>query len=369
MIVVARRNLFQEPLRLFLSAVGVALAFTLILLLGGVQQGLNEQVTAYLDNTPLDLLVAQEGVENLLGATSLLPPGTEARVAAVEGVADVVPIVSQFVILDLKGKKVTAYLVGYDPERGGGPWALAAGREPRAGDEVVFDQVLAANQGLQVGDRVDIMGKQFTIVGLSSGTTSWMAGFFFLTQAAAQDLLLMPGATNFLLVSVAPGQSPEVVRDRLAAGVPGIEVLLRETVAANDLKLLVEIFGIVMGMMVAIAFGVGTLIVGMVLYTATMDRRREYGVLKALGARNRHLYLLVTVQALTATGLGLLMGLALTWLAAWAISAAYPQFGIALLPSRIANVALVSLGMALLAALLPARIVARLDPAQVFRGL
>jgi len=364
-------------LRLFLSAVGVALAFTLILLLGGVQQGLNKQVTAYLDNTPLDLLVAQEGVENLLGVTSLLPPGTEARVAAVEGVADVVPIVSQFVILDpstssghrLKGKKVTAYLVGYDPERGGGPWSLAAGREPRADDEVVFDQILAANQGLEISERVEIMGREFTIVGLSAGTTSWMAGFFFLTQTAAQQLLLMPGVTNFLLVTVAPGQSPDVIRDRLAASVPGVDVLLRETVVANDLKLLVEIFGIVMGMMVAIAFGVGTLIVGMVLYTATMDRRREYGVLKALGARNRHLYLLVTVQALTATGLGLLVGLGLTWVAAWAISETYPQFGVALLPARIANVALVSLGMGLLAALLPARIVARLDPAQVFRGL
>jgi putative ABC transport system permease protein len=131
----------------------------------------------------------------------------------------------------------------------------------------------------------------------------------------------------------------------------------------------VEIFGVIMGMMVTIAFGVGTLIVGMVLYTATMDRRQEYGVLKALGARNRHLYLLVTVQALTATGLGLLLGLGLTWVAAWAISAAYPQFGIALVPARIVNVALVSLGMGLLAALLPARMVAQLDPAQVFRGL
>src|SRR3972149_2921579 len=50
----------------------------------------------------------------------------------------------------------------------------AAGRAPEADDEVVFDRVLAARHGIQLGDAFEIMGQAFTAVGLSDGTTSWM---------------------------------------------------------------------------------------------------------------------------------------------------------------------------------------------------
>ena len=68
----AFRNLWQQKLRLALSIGGVALAMMLIVLLNGFLAGIYKQVTAYLDHTPADFVIAQEGVTNLLGATSLL---------------------------------------------------------------------------------------------------------------------------------------------------------------------------------------------------------------------------------------------------------------------------------------------------------
>ena len=40
---------------------------------------------------------------------------------------------------------------------------------------------------------------------------------------------------------------------------------------------------------------------GLVIYTATVERQREYGVLKAVGTRNGMLYRVVTLQALIVT--------------------------------------------------------------------
>ena len=76
MTYLAFRNLFQQKFRLVLSIGGVALAMTLIVLLNGFLAGIYVQVTAYLDNTPADLIVAQDGVTNLLSATSMLPAST-----------------------------------------------------------------------------------------------------------------------------------------------------------------------------------------------------------------------------------------------------------------------------------------------------
>jgi len=362
----ALRNLFKETTRLALSVGGVALAVMLILILRGFRSGMYRQITSYLDHSTASLVVAQRGVNNLLGATSFLPPGTQQAAERVDGVQAVVPILSQFVILDLHGKKQPAYMVGYDREKGGGPWDLAQGREPASKEEAVFDRVLAQRHDLRLGDAVEVMGREFKVAGFSQNTTSWMTSFFFLPKAAVEELVRAPGAASFLLVSPASGVPAEVLRQRLDE-LPGVHALLRQEVAANDLRLFARFFSAPVQLMVGIAFLVGVLVVGLVIYTATVERQREYGVLKALGARNGLLYRIVGAQALIAATIGVALGIVLAYAASQGIMAARPQFLIALEPTEAATALLAGLAMALAAALLPARLIAGLAPAEVFR--
>ncbi len=362
----AWRNLIQERTRLALSVAGVALAILLILLLQGFLRGMYRQIAAYLENTPGSVVVAQDGVVNLLGATSLLPPGAFEEAGRVEDVEKVVPILSQFVILDLHGKKQPVYLIGYDPEIGGGPWMLTAGTEPTTDDEMVIDRVMAERHELHLGDRFKIMDRDFTIVGLSQGTTSWMTSFLFVRKAAAEALVRVPGATSFLLILPSAGQDPETARLRLGS-IAGTQALLKTEMIANDSKLFGKLFSAPIRLMAGIAFLVGTLVVGLVVYTATIERRREYGVLKAIGAPNRVLFGVVALQALVASVAGSLGGLGLALAAARAIMQLRPQFLIILEPSTAGGAIAAGVSMALLAALLPARIIGELPPAEVFR--
>lgn len=367
MFYLAMHNLTRQKFRLLLSVGGVALAIMLILLLNGFLAGIYAQVTAYLDNTPADLIIAQDGVTNLLSATSLLPMNVESQVRGVHGLARVIPIVSQFTILDIHEEKVVAYMVGYDPEHGGGPWAMTEGRPPEKDDEVVLDATMARMHGFTVGDTIRILDEDFTVVGLSAATNSWMASFFFVTKPAAERLLLAPGATSFLLLVFEPGADPVAIERRLQRRLDGVEIVPATTMRQNDLDLLVKLFAAPLQMMVVIAFAVGTAILGMVIYTSTVERMREYGVLKAVGARNRHLYGLVTQQALVIALLGGGLGVAFTWLAARGIMSYFPRFLVILHTRAIWPTLLTGVLMGLLAALLPARYVARLDPARVFR--
>jgi len=365
-VLIAQRNLIQEKTRFALSVSGVALAIMLVLILDGFQVGMFRQITSYLDHSEGSLVVAQEGVVNLIGATSLLPLGTRAQVEAVEGVQGVAPILSQFVILDLHDKKQPAYLVGYSPELGGGPWEIVEGREPEVDEEMVFDRVLAERHAIGVGDRVVLMDRSYRIVGLSGGTTSWMTSFLFLRKSAVESLLLSPGATSFLLVVVADGQSPEIIRDRISR-LSGVDAMLKSEVQANDSRLLARFFSAPVRLMTAIAFLVGVLVVGLVIYTATVERQREYGVLKALGARNRLLYKVVLAQAALAALVGTGLGILLARAASAAIMAARPQFLVVMQSEMAGRAIVIGLGMGLLAALFPARVLAGLAPAEVFR--
>lgn len=365
-MLLARHNLFQDRTRLALSIGGVALAISLILILKGFLAGMNRQITSYLDDSPGSIIVAQKDVVNLLGAVSLLPKGVDQKAENIRDVEEVIPILSQFIILDLHEKKQPAYMIGYDPRKGGGPWQLVAGHEPSSKQEMVVDRVLADRHGLRIGDQVEVMGKDFTIVGLSNGTTSWMTSFFFVRKKDAEALLLAPGATSFLLVSTTDNANTERILNRLNK-FSEVNALTKQQMATNDLKLFANIFSAPLRLMVGISFLVGAMIVGLIIYTATIERQREYGVLKALGAKNRYLYQVVLVQALFAALAGAIFGILLANSAAKWIMSARPQFLIVFDSTDSAKALLTGLGMAFVAAIFPTQVIAKLAPAEVFR--
>ena len=123
------------------------------------------------------------------------------------------------------------------------------------------------------------------------------------------------------------------------------------------------IFDQVIFLMVAAAFVVGALVVGLVIYAATIERRGEYGILKAIGARNSALYRVVIYQAVVAASLGVLLGVGFAFAMGWLVMTAKPQFLVAIEPPAILVTLAAGFVMALAGALVPARAVAALAPA------
>lgn len=75
--------------------------------------------------------------------------------------------------------------------------------------------MLADRHNLKLGDKVEVMGKDFMIVGLSNGTTSWMTSYFFIRKQDAEDLLLASGATGFLLLTTSDNENMDDILRRL----------------------------------------------------------------------------------------------------------------------------------------------------------
>lgn len=359
----AGRNLLQDKTRLALSVAGVALAIMLVLILTGFVSGMNLQVSTYLDHAPGSVVLVQVGTR---GASSVLPAETADTAGSIAGVSKAIPIVTQYAVLDLGQTKQYVAVVGYDPARGGGPWALREGRVPMAADEVVLDAVLADRRGVRLNDDFGLMGQNFKVVGLSSGTTTWMTSYLFMRLDAAQRLFGSPGSISLVLITPAAGVSAADLRSGLSA-IPGADGMLKSDLIATTRRTYLSIFGAPLGLMAGIASLVGTLVVGLVIYTATLERQREYGVLKALGARNRILYKVVVTQALVAALAGAVIGVGAALAAARLIMGLRPQFLITVEPTSAVLALGIGLLMALGAALLPARMLARLAPAEVFR--
>ena len=360
----ARRNLLADRRRLVASVAGVGLAVMLILLLDGMWAGLRMQSRVYADRAGADLFVLQPGVRDLLGGESVLPASTVDVVARTPGVDWATPVQSTYVILEFHGTKVATYLAGSVPGQAGGPWVMGKGRAVQADGEIVVDSLLARRHGLTVGDGMTVMGQPFRIVGISRESAGFMGvGYVFVSHAASARLLGAPSTTSYVLVGTT--DPPGVARQITAQG---LNVLTKEEAGSNTQEFYTGVFGGPLGLMVAVAFAAGTLVIALTAYTTVAERRREYGIVKAMGATRRTLVGLALGQTLVLAVLGLVAGGVLFVAGRELILAARPQFSVVVTGTAALRAGAAALTMAFLAALIPARRLARLDPATAYRG-
>lgn len=363
----ARRQLLREPLKLALALLGVAVSVALVGLLFGLREGIGRQVTTYPDNAGADIYVASGGTRNFLSASSSsLPVSLGRRLHRMAGVEEVEPITAWFDVVPLHGMKIVTQHIGFEPGRLGGPWEMLDGRPPSRPREVAIDRVMADQHGLDLGHRLELAGRSLRIVGLTDQTASWMAPLVFTTRESAAAGRRRRGAGTFFLVRTG-SVAPAVLVRRLANAFPRLTVLTRQRIAANDRTLMASSFDSTLLVMVLTALGVGAVVIGITVYGFVSERRREFGTLKAMGARNRRLYLLVSRQALVIALVGLGAGILLQRVTGDAVEALSPKFLFVYLPSHLMLMTVAAFAMALIGAVAPVRVLARLDPVEVFR--
>jgi putative ABC transport system permease protein len=150
--------------------------------------------------------------------------------------------------------------------------------------------------------------------------------------------------------------------------IPGIDALRASTLAARSQAY--WIFhtgaGFAIGLSTALGFVVGTVIVGQTIYSSTIDRLKEFGTLKAIGAANRDLYRLIFSQALIYAAAGYVLGMgASAGVARLSTTLGSP---VTVSPALIAGMLFVTVAMCLLASFLSVARITRLEPAMVFKA-
>jgi putative ABC transport system permease protein len=134
MLLVARKNLFSERIRLAISVGGVALSVFLIGILLSLFRGWSEQVGGFVEKTPADLWVASDGTTDFLAASSVLPDALAGKLKFVPEIDVVSPIIVRPMELYKSGGNPNdtfdVQLVGLDPVVGlGGPIEIVKGKE------------------------------------------------------------------------------------------------------------------------------------------------------------------------------------------------------------------------------------------------
>lgn len=368
MIQLAWRNLFQNFTQFLMGVGGVALALLLMLALDALLTGSEEDLVAYIEQSGADIFLAQDGVKNMHMAVSAITNSNLRLAANVEGVASASPILYTTSVIDTGGTNILSYIIGYSPrETLGGPQTVAFGTEIVSRDEVIIDNAVARAQGLTLGNKVEIFGEDFTIVGITKGMTNIINSVAFIHLQDFQKY--RPGeGYSYGLLQVQPGYDPAIVAAAITKRDEDTNALAIGDFSREEKQIIKDMSTEVLNIMNFSGFMIGLAITALTLYSNTLNKRREYGVIKAIGARNIHLYTVVIAQAFLNLAIGFGLAIGIVWLVGMVLPLVVPGVGLALTPAGITRVLLASLVIGGIAALAPAWQVARLDPAEVFRG-
>jgi putative ABC transport system permease protein len=227
------------------------------------------------------------------------------------------------------------------------------------------------------GTRTELGGHRVRIVGnFSLGTDFDYDGTvvmsdsnfleFFPLQRTAEARI---GRIELGLVRVQPGRSAGEVRAALEAALPDdVRVFTKDEIIEQEVDYWQNNtpIGFVFGLGLVIGFVVGIVICSQILYTEVVDRMPLFGTLKAIGYPNGYLVRLVGGEALLLSMVSFVPGVLLAWLL-YGFLASLIGFEMFLNASRILLIFTMTVGMALLAAMVALRKALTADPAEVFK--
>lgn len=370
MIKLAWRNLIFEPTRLAISVGGVALAVLLILVMSGVFAGSEEHAVAYIKNQPVPIWMMQSGVSNMHMSSSILPEDALEKVKSIPGVQEAVGLLYANAGVDVGDNLIYSYIFAVDDGVPfGGPWDMAEGNTNLAYDEIIVDNNLAARYGLKLGDTVNLLGVDLRIAGLSKGTFGIATSISFINKEMLANMMgVSPQSDSYVLIQPETGTDPENLSNKLKKALPEYNIMAQTDFAASDQEMIRQMGVDIIRAMEIVSYIVGLLVIGLTIYTATVERSREYGMLKAIGANFISLMKVVFAQAYISTSLGFIAGVGLSYGVAALVSTLLPEMLILIKVENLLSQIPVLIVVTALAALLPMVRISSLDPVTVFKA-
>jgi putative ABC transport system permease protein len=367
MVPVARRNLFAEKGRFFISVSGVALAVLLILTVLALYRGWSRAGEVF-EQLPGELWVVQQGTSDPFHSLSLVEPSAIERVSGIDGVQAVVPVLSrQMNFAPPGGDEQSVRLMALDFGAFPASPDLRERFLPTQG-QIVIDETLSRKTGLDEGDGLAISGVALAVAHVGPRGGDVLSQFAFVSFEDARAIFGVVDVVNYGMVVLEEGAQQGPVEAAIVDGHPDLQVYTAKEFAESVRKEIDESFIPIILILVIIGFVVGTAVVGLTIYTATIERTREFGVMKAVGASAGFLYRIVLAQAAMLTAGGFALGVLGAMAVARLASEAVPEFATDFQVRDIAGVLAVAGVMAVLASFVPVRRVNGIDPAIVFRA-
>lgn len=355
-------NLRVRPFRTLISVIGVALGVVLVVLFTGLARGMTNDMARRASNWKAEIVFTRAGAMELNSSNMNVSTAYAAKLLEIDGVASAVPV-GRYITPSSKGRFGVQQIDGVDwkPFAEMNGMRITQGRAPQANDEVILDERQMREDKVNLGDTVEIFGdKHYKIVGVfepPSGSRIKMS------LAALQEELESQNKCTYILVKLEDGADVEQVAAHINEQLPGNKINLTRDLIIDAQE---RIPGLNTFLRVLVGLGafVSTIFVLLSMYTTITERRKEIGILKSLGASKAFIIQTIEGEAFMIGTLGIILGIAVSYLASYAIARQF-ELPFEFTTGWILTAVAIAVGGSLIGALYPAWRASGIDPVEV----
>lgn len=354
------RNLLHRPLRTLIGVIAVAVEVALVVLIVGLTSGLLTETAKRIEGIGADIMLQPPAASVFLGFSgSPMPIKIADKLGQMKYVQAVAPALLQF---NSTGGIEVIY--GIDPHSFhdvSGGFVFLQGHDIDGPDDLLVDDWAARAKNLKVGDTYNLLNHDWHVVAIIE---HGKGARIFVPLDTLQDLVGARDKASIFLLKCTRPEHTEDVMEEIRSALPGYTV--RPLKDFLSLMTSTNIPGLesFIHAMISLAIAIGLLVIFLTMYTTVIERTRDIGVLKSLGANRAFIVraLLTESAAICAVGVG--AGVGLSYAARAAFLAGFPTLSILITPEWVLRAAGIALAGAILGASYPAWLASRKDPVE-----
>jgi len=354
------RNAVHRPIRTAITVIAVAIEVTLVIIVVGLTSGLLLDTAKRTEGVGADVMVQPPSASVFMAFSGApMPISIGNKLAQLEYVQAVAPVLVQF--NSVNGLDLV-YGIQTDSFREvSGGFVFDSGRDLRDPDDILVDDVYARARRVRVGQTLHVLEHDFHIVGI---VEHGKGARLFVLMSTLQEMSGAHEKASIFFVKCDRSGHTAAAIDEITSLLPHYEVRPLKDYMSQITSSSVPGLGIFINVMIGIAVGIGFLVTFLSMYTTIIERTREIGVLKSLGASKSYIVEIVLSESTVLCLGGVAVGIGFSFLMRFVLLKIFPALSILLTVKWMCVAGVIALLGGLLGATYPAWLASRKDPVE-----
>ena len=353
------QNVLHRPLRTLITILAVAIEVTLVIIVVGLTSGLLAESAKRIEGVGADIMVQPPSASVFMAFSGApMPIAIGGKLEQLEYVQAVAPVLLQFNSTGLE----IVYGIQQDTFKAvTGGFVFHEGHDLVEPNDIIVDDVYAKSKHVKMGQTIHVLEHDFHVVGI---VEHGKGARLFVFLSTLQDMAGARDKASVFFIKCDRTDHTAAVIDEIRQLLPRYEIRpLKDFISLMTSSNLPGL-GAFINVMIGIAVVIGFLVIFLSMYTTIIERTREIGVLKALGASKPYIVQIILSETTLLCVAGVIGGIGLSFLMRSIFIKLFPTLTILISATWILRAGLIAVVGGLLGAAYPAWLASRKDPVE-----